>query len=524
MSVASAYAERGLVVEHLTVAFGSHRALDDVSLSFSSSRVHALLGPNGSGKSTLIKFFSGVVSPRQGATVEVNGRRVRGELTPPRARDLGLRFVHQDMGLVPDLSVLDNLYLSNTYPAWAGQIRWRSARREAAEALASVGLPVDPKTVLRTLGHGERVLVAMARSLMRLPRSGGYLFLDEPTAALEERPSEQLLSSIRDLTHSGAIGVIFVTHRMREVLKFADTATVLRDGRVQYETNRVNPQIESDLLGALGAPKEQGTARGGYPGSPTEMVPAASLPAEDGVQPALMVSGLTGRLIKDVDLTVRPGEIVGVTGLQGSGKEELFDLLTGRGRPLRGTISVLGSTRPPGGQTSALPGGVGIIPGDRLVEGGIPDMTTAENLFLPHFATFQHNGRYRARQMYSRSAEELVRHGVEPPSPRRLFGTLSGGNQQKTILARWMVADPRLLLLQEPTAGVDVASRQRIYAELRHTVEGGVAAVVVSSDVAELAELCDRVVVLVDGRIEADLRGSYLTHENLTRASFESEE
>lgn len=518
--MAASTEDRSLVIDHLTVAFGSHRALDDISLSLASGRVHGLLGPNGSGKSTLIKFLSGVVPARRGVTVKVRGVDLRSAPSPAAARDLGLRFVHQDMGLVPDVSILDNLYLSNAYPTRAGQIRWGAARKEALATLDSVGLRVDPRAALRTLGHADRVLVAVARSLMRVPASGGFLFLDEPTAALEEGPSERLLSSIRELTQK-SIGVVLVTHRLREVLRFADSATVLRDGRIQYGTERVSPLMEGDLLDALGASRE-GSASPAHDGS--HRVAGSGREERVRHEAAVILRGLDGQLVRDVDLTVNPGEIVGVTGLEGSGKEELFHLLTGRARPSGGTVTVLGSSHPLADESDVLARGVGIVPGDRLTEGGIGDLTTAENLFLPHFSRFWQRGSFHGRSMNRQASEALVRYGVEPPAPQQLFGTLSGGNQQKTIVARWMMTKPRLLLLQEPTAGVDVSSRYRIYEELRGAAADGVAAVIVSSDVAELAELCDRVVVMVDGRVGTELAGSDLTHENLTLASFEADQ
>ena len=508
-----------LSIEHLTVDFGSQRALDGVDVTFRRGEIHALLGPNGSGKSTLIKTMSGAVTPRPSAVVSLRDQRFEGGLSPAECRRLGLRFVHQDLALIPDESVIENLYLSNAYPTTLGQIRWRAARNEAAAALQSVGLDLRPKATLRTLRHVDRVLVAVARALMQLPDDGGFLFVDEPTAALGEADSVGLLESLRHLATKRGIGVVLVTHRIREVLRFADDVTILRDGRVELRAQRNLQTSEDEILDALGIrPGERGRAR-----ISTEQISMPNLPASTAeVSPVIVLQGLTGTVVRDIDLLVRPAEIMGVTGLEGSGKEELFQLLSGGQRPVSGTMTVLGSSEVLTSASDVLRRGAGIIPGDRQGEGGIAELTVAENLFLPKFAEFKSKGLFHSRAMRKRAGEQLGKYGVEPPLPDKIFGTLSGGNQQKTILARWLSSSPPLLILQEPTAGVDVASRERIYAELRGAVAGGMGVIVISSDVTELTELCQRVVVMVDGRIEAEFSGPYLNEANLTQASFET--
>jgi len=508
----AAAAGPALMVDHLSVDFGSHCALDDVSVRFPRNELHALLGPNGSGKSTMIKVLSGVVRPRASAEITLGEQVLRGGLTPAAARRLGLRFVHQDLGLLPELSVLENLYLGNPYPSVAGQVRWGRARREAAAALEAAGARARPMATLGSLRHVDRVLVAVARCLMRLPDSGGYLFLDEPTAALEEAPAGRLLSALRGLLTARDVSVVFVSHRLREIAQYADGVTVLRDGVVTYRATRDAPDLESMILRSLGADAGQGSDPG-----PASRAAGRGEPATS----AVVLDRVRAGVVRDVSLAVQPGEIVGVGGLEGSGKEELFELLAGRVRPASGTITLLGSQRPVSSESAALKRGVGIVPGNRLREGGIADFTVAENLFLPHFSAFRGRLHFRRGLLKTRAAAALTRYGVQPAEPTRLFGTLSGGNQQKTIVARWLAVPPKVLVLQEPTAGVDVASRERIYTELRAARAAGMPIVVISSDAAELLDVCDRVLVMADGRIAAELTGPDLTPASLARAQFE---
>jgi ribose transport system ATP-binding protein len=507
-------ADNSLLVHHLSVDFGSHRVLDDVSVRFPRNELHALLGPNGSGKSTLIKVLSGAVRPQATSEITLGDQVIRGGLTPSAARRLGLRFVHQDLGLLPELSVLENLYLGNPYPSVAGQVRWGRARQQAASALEAAGVQARLTAPLGSLRHVDQVLVAVSRCLLRLPESGGYLFLDEPTAALEEAPADRLLTALRGLLSARDLSVVLVSHRLREVGKYADGVTVLRDGVVTYRAAKGAPELNSMILRSLGADV----------GSPGARLVAAEPAARQRQPPgpaAVVLDRVRAGVMHDISLEVRPGEIVGIGGLEGSGKEELFDLLIGRQRPAAGTITLLGSGEPVSSESAALGRGVGIVPGNRLREGGISDFTVAENLFLPHFSAFWARLHFQRGRMKTRAAAALVQYGVQPPEPARPFGTLSGGNQQKTIVARWLVAPPKFLVLQEPTAGVDVASRERIYAELRTASAGGMPVAVISSDVAELVELCDRVLVMAEGRIAGELAGPDLTPASVTRAHFE---
>ena len=497
---------RPLGIRHLTVDFGAQRALDDVSMEFRRGEVHALLGPNGSGKSTLVKVLSGVVTPRPGARIAIGDAKPVGALTPERAARAGLRFVHQDLALLPEQSVLENLFLSNRYPRSIYGLRRRTAKRQAEEILARVGVRVRPKTLAGALSASERVLVATARALFAMPAGGGFVFVDEPTAALDEAEAEALLTHLRSLTEAGDVGIGLITHRLREVVTFADRATVLRDGRITLEAGPGEID-EASLLTALG-------------GRTASSRPAAATDVGSERVPLVVLEGVSGGRLHDVDLAVAPGEIVGVTGLEGSGKDDLVGLLYGMQRIRRGRLLVDGVPVGLHHEYDALRLGFGLVPGNRVALGGIPDFTAGENLQLPRFDSFTTAGWFNARAARRDARAGMKTYGVVPPDPRRRFATLSGGNQQKVIVGRWLSFARRLLILHEPTAGVDVGARAALYDQVRAGKAAGLAVVVVSSDLVEIEELCDRAVVLVDGRVAAALAGSDLTVARLVAASF----
>jgi ribose transport system ATP-binding protein len=496
-----------LEAEHVTVDYAGTRALDDVSIGFSAGEVHALLGPNGSGKSTLVKVLSGVVPPRPGAVVSIDGTPLP-PLTPERARRAGLRFVHQDLAVLPELSVLENVFLTHRYPTVAGAVRWPTARRVARDALDAVGVRAALGTRVAELVPAERVLLATARALLGLP-AGGLVCVDEPTASLDEVDSEQLLTRLQALARGGDVAIVLITHRLREVLRFADRATVLRDGRVTLRARRDDID-EAALLAALGGTVADGAGR-----SPGSRPPRG--------EPAVEVRRLSGARLRDLTLAVGAGEVLGVTGVEGSGKEELVGLLYGMERPRSGAMLVDGRPYEPRGERDALRAGFGLVPHDRRALAGIAELPVVDNVVLPRHARFTRWGCYRPRAARREARRCTERYGVRPADPRRLFGTLSGGNQQKVVLARWLEHERRVLLLHEPTAGVDVAARAALYDQIRQATDRGLTVVLVSSDPTELVELADRVAVLVDGRLRALLEGPDITVDHVVQSCFETD-
>jgi ribose transport system ATP-binding protein len=497
-----------LRIEELTVDYGAHRAVDRVALTFAPGSVHALLGANGSGKSSLLKALAGVSQGRVRLRLDAGPDRAKlTRLSTATSRELGLRFVHQDLGLIEDLPVLDNLFLTNRPPSRLGQVRWRRTAAQARAALDAVGLATRPQETVATLRPSARVLIAVARALMDLPQAGGFVFLDEPTAGLDERESQELLTRVRDLAGRGDVGIVLVTHRLREVERYADDVTVLRDGRIVLQTTRSAGIDVSEIV----------TAMSGAPAARADVAPApARVP---GGAPQLELAALSGRDLVDVTLAVGRGEIVGFTGLEGSGKEELVDLLYGVSRPSGGTVRLDGQPVVCATPAHAVRQGIALVPADRVGAGGIAELQVQDNLLLPSLREFVRGGAFRRAQARAATDEALERYQVEPPVPDLAFGSLSGGNQQKVIVGRWLRRETRLLLLHEPTAGVDVAARELLWSGMREAAARGVAVVVVTSDVSEAAALCDRVAVLVDGRLSAVLAGEERTADRILAAS-----
>jgi ribose transport system ATP-binding protein len=499
-----------LALANVTVDYVGVRALDGVGFSLHPGEVQALVGPNGSGKSTLIKVLSGVESPAPGGRLTVGGREMSLALDPARSRALGMRFMHQDLALVEELPVHDNIFLGNHFPSRGPALSRGELISRAGQALEAVGLEIDPRTPVSGLRESQRALVALARALIDLPEPG-YLVLDEPTAAMNATEAEALFEKISELVGGGAVGVLFVSHRLEEIYEIADRITVLREGSVLLDAPIAEVRRER-LLSLLTGERARSaeSARGAV---------RAQEAGDEGT--ALELSGVRGAVVRDLTLRLGRGEILGVTGVEGCGKEELVDLLTGGSRPLAGTISVSGRARAIRSTRDALAAGIGHVPANRVEEGGIGELTVRENVTLPRVREFWRHGQIDLGAERS-AVDELIRaYDVVPADSERRFATLSGGNQQKALLAKWLSTKARVLILHEPTAGIDIPSRAAIYGQLRDAAALGRAVLFVSSDFDELPLVCDRIAVLLDGRLSAILPGPESTKEQVVRASFE---
>jgi ribose transport system ATP-binding protein len=493
----------GLVIHGLRKTFPGQVALAGVGLHLRPGQVHALLGQNGSGKSTLIKILAGVHQPDPGAGATVNGEPlVLGSATA--AHHAGLRFIHQDLGLVPSLDVVDNLALGQRYQGrW-----WLSAHREAAAAralLAELDAGIDVGLLAGQLSATERTIVAVARALRGGVSSSGVLILDEPTASLPAAETGRLFRLVRTVAQRGT-AVLYVTHRMSEVFELADWVTVLRDGKAVLSAPVSD--VTHDLLieHIVGRPME-------------EFYPQPVAPGRDI---ALTVEGLATPRLRSLDLAVRRGEIVGVAGISGSGREDVAPALGGAIEWTGGRLSSGDQALDRIDPATAIALGLAYLPQDRKRESAIPAFTVRENLTLPRLHTTR-GGWLSLRQERADAERWLDRLAVRPAGAERVFATLSGGNQQKVVLARWMRCGARVLVLDEPTQGVDIGAKSMIYQSLTDAARQGAAVIVASSDGEELARLCDRVVVLRDGRAAAELHGAGLTAEAITRLALAAE-
>ena len=489
-----------LAVRSLSKAFGSTQALVDFSFELRRGEVHALVGGNGSGKSTLIKVLAGVHSADAGEiTTAAGGTESLIGFTPEAASRVGLRFVHQDLGIVPTMNLMDNLALGHGYPTGAGgRILWRSWRRRCEATLRRFGIDASPDDSAETLTTANLAMLAVARVLQDVEQiDDAILVFDEPTAALARREAHALLASIRQLADQGA-SVIFVTHRLEEVQLVADRVTAVRDGRpagTEDARSMTYAEIVELLLGRRLAAVEH-VASDAQLGDPVvELIDVSSGP------------------IRNVDLTVRAGECVGIAGLLGSGRTELLEIMFGirpcQGGEIRIDGRTMRNTRP--GRMKAA--GVAIVPEDRHALGVFEGFTVGENMTAGHLDRYFRRGWLRDRRLRRDVAGDFRMYTIKAASADAGIETLSGGNQQKVVIARWLREDPRLLLLDEPTQGIDVGAREEIYGLITQARQRGMATVIVSSEFEELTRICDRIVILARGEIVEEVDRRLSAHD-----------
>lgn len=484
-----------LQVRGLSKRFLGTVALADVDLDVRGGEVHALLGQNGAGKSTLIKILAGVYEPDAGSIV-VGGRTMR----PPHGSSQ-IAFIHQDLGLVADMTVAENVALVAGYPRVRGLVSWGAVRRRAIEALALLGLDVDPDANIATMTAAQRSLVAIARALTA---DVGLVVLDEPTAALPASDVERLFAALTRLRDRG-VGLIYVTHRLDEVFRIADRVTVLRDGR-NIATSDVSGTSQAELVRwivgrELDAPLARARA--------------------DSAREVLKLTGVTvGRGVGPVSFSVQAGEVVGLVGLTAAGQNEVGRAIFGSERLTDGEIVLNGQAFVPRNPALAIARGVGFVSGSRVEESTAANLTVQENLFINPVALGQSVLRPRRRSAEAaRALRVLDRFDVRPRDPDRAIESLSGGNQQKVIVARWLEVGSRLLILEEPTAGVDVGSKADIYRLLAKIPEGGGGVLIISSDFEEVVSICDRALVFNRGLVIAEVPRAELSVAKLTGLS-----
>lgn len=498
-----------LEVEDVTKTFGGTAALANVSLRVEPGEVHALLGHNGSGKSTLIKVIAGYHRPDSG-TIEVNGHAVRYPTSALSLKDFGVSFMHQDIGLVPTLSVLENLRIGRLQTGALRHIRWSNERKTVSRLLSSFGLDVSPDTPVSRLSASERSVIGVVRAFQDVSAgdsSGdrGLVILDEPTAALPEEEKKRLFGVIKQVAARG-VGVLLVTHHLEEPLQFADRVSVLRDGRLV-----ASDDISTHDYGSLA---ELVVGR-----SVEKSVKVSERNLADSEE-IISVNDLSGLVLDGVSFSVRRGEILGLTGLMGAGHEELPFLLYGAQRPNGGSVTVGGKPFVPD-PVRARRQGLAFISGDRIRAGGVLSASIAENVTLPVLDSAVGKLRWlRTRQEDSIVQSVLREFRIKLTSPHLPFSTLSGGSQQKALIGRWVGSSPQILLLQEPTAGVDIGASQDIIAILRDFASTGGTVIFSSEQYEDVASLSDRVLVFRGGRIAASLSGVEVTPENIVSSSY----
>jgi ribose transport system ATP-binding protein len=501
-----------LRIERLSKSFGGARALDEVSLLVRHGEVHGLLGQNGSGKSTLIKVLSGFHEPDGKPTIEIDGRVLPVPVSVASLRAHGVSFVHQHLGLLPSLTVLENLLLSDFAAETSWFIDWRAEAKRARDLFERYEIRLDPLKPLSSLTPVERAQLAIVRAFDDLgrkksqSRTRGLLVLDEPTPFLPAHDVASLFRLIREIVADGA-SVIFVSHDIDEVLEITDRATVLRDGRVAgaFETRAVS---KADIIRLIvGQHVELETLR-----------PARRAFAG----PSIVISGLKGGILEPFSVSLSPGEVVGLTGLIGSGYDEVIYRLYGATRAEGGTLEIDGACTEIASQTPqrSIAQRCVLIPGDRLGSGAIATLSVTENISQPVLGRVSRAWAL-SDAVLSRNAVGLIgRFDVRPRDPKRLFGSLSGGNQQKVLLAKWFQTRPRLILLDEPTQGVDVGARAQVFSAIAEAGKDGAAALCASSDHEQLTTICDRVFVFNRGRVVRELARAQISKPAIAEACY----
>ena len=484
-----------LRLEHVDKRFPGVHALDDISVDLRAGEVHVLLGENGAGKSTLMKILSGEYTP-DGGRIVVRDRKLNG-LTPDLAKRLGIGLVHQELSLVPALSVAENIFLGHLPRNRLGHVNWRQASASAREVLAVLGVDINPRMEVRRLEVAEQQLVEIARILARDPE---ILLLDEPTSALSDSERTRLFEIIRRLKARG-VGIIYISHHLTEVPLIADRVTVLRDGRVvgTLDADEVDePTMISMMVGRR----------------LTDQFPKTTVPIG---APVLEVDELAlNGVLADISFQLRKGEILGVFGLMGAGQAELARALFGLEPEATGRIIVDGTPRTFRTPADAIEAGLGLLCRDRR-ESLVPMMPAPQNVFLPWLANrslLVHLQLQREREETGRQMEELH---IRPPSMSREVLFFSGGNQQKIVFARWMSSHARILIFDEPTRGIDVGAKAEAFALMSRLASEGTAILMISSEMSELVGIADRVLVMRGGRVTAELQRSELSQETLLR-------
>ncbi|PXY27300.1 sugar ABC transporter ATP-binding protein [Prauserella muralis] len=487
-----------LAMRDIVKLFPGVRALDGVDLEVREGEVHCLLGQNGAGKSTLIKTLAGAHQPDGGEIVW------RGEPvtlpSPVAALKLGIATMYQELDLIPSLSVAENIFLGHERARF-GFTRPSSARAATAKLLSRLGhAEISPHTEVGELSAAGQQLVSMARALAH---DAKLIVADEPTAALASDEVDNLFRIIGELTEQG-VAVVYISHRLEEIRRIGDRVTVIKDGRTVAANLDAREAATSDLVDLMAGRKVQTAFREAGEGA-----------VEFG-DVLLEVQGLSREgEFRDISFTARAGEIVGLAGLVGAGRSEVLETIFGARKADAGTVSVAGKQIRPGSVAAAVKAGVGLAPEERKSQALLLDMSVTHNVTLASLAEYSTAGFSQQGREWRDAHSTLEKLDLRPADPRRIVRTLSGGNQQKAVVARWLVHGCRVLLLDEPTRGVDVGARAELYRLIHELAASGVAIVLVSSEIPEVLGLSDRVLVLRDGDLLVDRPAGELTEADV---------
>ncbi len=505
-----------LAVAGVSKTFGSARVLRDIGLRIAPGELHGLVGQNGCGKSTLVKILTGVYAPDPGGAISVDGRSLSLPVRPLEARAAGLSIVHQNLSLVDDRSVWENVRLGRykTAGRLTRRIDGKAERRAVAEVLARLGVTIDVNTCVGALSAADRAAVAIARAIQDHKPGGGLIIFDESTRALGKQGRLRFFGLVQSVVDTG-VSILLISHQLEEVVEVTDRVTVMRDGQV-VETGIPTKDVDEAGLTRLMLGRHVVTHTRG------------DSHAQD--KPVAGIRGLAVRSVSDFDLDLKKGEIVGLTGIVGSGAVAAAEAVGGA-RQARGGVLLVADNAKDGtpreirlgkkrdSSEEFIKAGVAFVAERRLEQGLAAEMTVSQNLTLPRIRSRGHwlwaGGGWQAAE----TAAMISKLDIRPPDPHQVVGTLSGGNQQKVLLGKWLAGEPTLLVLHEPTQGVDVGARHDIINAIREAARDGCGVIISSVDAADLAVLCDRVLVFIDGKVVTELSGE-LTQDEIIEATF----
>lgn len=500
MSTGSTPASLALSIQGISKRFGPTQALEGVNFDVTAGTIHGLIGGNGSGKSTLIKVLAGVHQADDGSVVVGGRSESAAHLDPALSRELGLRFVHQQPSTFGGLTVAENLAIGAGFPTGAGgRIRWREQRARSARLLDRFGIHAAPESQLNSLSPASQTMVAIARALQdREGEDSGVLVLDEPTASLPLREVDVLLGALRRYAAAGQT-IIYVSHRLEEIRDICDRTTVLRDGRVVATT--VGRTTQPELIELMTGRSVDALAR-------AERTPASTVTA-------LEVRDLSAGAVNGISFRVAEGEILGIAGLLGAGRSSLLKALFGDVPITSGEMLVGDQTIKPTSPREAMKAGIAMVQENREELAAFRELTILENLGVADTMRYFQTMRLRHGRERVDALDLIADFSIKIASVEDPLGTLSGGNAQKVMLARWLRRKPKVILLDEPSQGVDVGARFDIWVIVRKAVSEGAAAIVVSSDFEEMAGVCDRVILLNKGIAHSELSGPEVTQHNI---------
>jgi ribose transport system ATP-binding protein len=494
-------------LRNVSKSFGHRRVLDRVDLDVAAGRVHALLGQNGSGKSTLIKILSGIYEPDRASESDVrpylllSGQEIRLPLDPALATAHGLTFVHQDLPIIGSATIMENLRIGRFHTRIGWRIDWRLERREVAAALRNFGIRGEPDELAQDLPEADRAMLAILRGLQGLPADRpGLLVLDEPTAHLPRDGVDRVFAAIKRVAREGH-GVLLITHRLDEVFAITDRVSVIRDGVICHAADTARSTSHDLIKAILGFELD-------------DLYPAR---VERRGECVLRIINLSGKRVQDLSLELREGEIVGLTGLIGAGQEEVPYLIFGT-RPGKSGAIAVGNRLFRQSEFSprlAMRAGIALLPADRREASGVGGASVRENVTLPILHRFFRAGILDEGQERRHVDKLLHDFEVRPPDSELPLGSLSGGNQQKALLAKWFQTRPAVLVLHEPTQGVDIGSRRAIFRQIKDAASSGTAILLISTEYADLANLCDRVLVMRNGRQAGELSGNAMSEQRI---------